>query len=465
MTLEERKKRFEEAKRVREQNKKEHEGGFFSSAKMENYECVALEPNKCKVIRLVGEIPESNNKTVFDSVIVKRSMIIGDDKKYFTLIWSNDPNHVWNRFVKTLVGKYTYDKETKHRDYENQNLESFKRFMTNGKENPSTYERGMQADTFYLFNCIDRSDDWCEKNKHTKLLCWDKTEVEKDDKTNTYYTYGIKKSLWTEIFDVKCTQMASYPSDIDFVIRRYNKKTAPSDSKYIDVYSPEEKSAIRQWGEKDGVDYYSMIHDEFLTDEEEKYTRYKLADVDWVSKPTPISVILNKIPNLIKLVDKEHGTNFYEEFVEEKAKELEELKEKHKEESEKEETSSKPTSTVKTSTEKSFHDLKEVESEDEEVVEEETVEDEDLPTEVEEPKKVEKVAKTIKAKKFDPMELKDIMPYVGKLSDEERDTIKGIDDNGNIIWVDENIATCPECGNDLHDGIESRCPFCGVEFQ
>lgn len=446
MTIEERKKRFEEAKRVREQNKKEHEGGF-SFGKMEEYECVALEPNKCKVIRLVGEIPESNNKTEFDSVMVKRSFVLGDDKKYFTLIWSNDPNHVWNRFVKTLVGKYSYDKETKHRDYENKNFESFKRYMTNGKENPSAYEKGMQADTFYLFNCIDRSDDWCEKNNHTKLLCWDKTEVEKDGKTNTYYTYGIKKSLWNEIFDVKCTQMASYPSDIDFVIRRYNKKTAPSDSKYIDVYSPEEKSAIRQWGEKDGVDYYSQIHDEFLTEKEESYTRYKLADVDWVSKPTPISVILNKLGNLIKLVDKEHDTNFYEEFVEEKGKELEELKAKQKE-SESSETSSKPTVAVETP-----HESEEVE----------VAEDEDLPTEVEEPKKVEKVAKAIKTKKFDPMELKEIMPYINKLSDKERDMIKGIDDNGNIEWADVEMAQCP-CGEDIPDAY-GLCPFCGSEFE
>lgn len=462
MTNEERKKRFEEAKRVREQNKKEHEGGF-SFGKMENYECVDLEPNKCKVVRLVGEIPESSNKTEFDSVMVKRSMIIGDDKKYFTLIWSNDPNHVWNRFVKTLVGKYTYDKETKHRDYENQNFESFKRFMTNGKENPSTYERGMQADTFYLFNCIDRSDDWCEKNKHTKMLCWDKSEVEKDGKTNTYHTYGIKKSLWTEIFDVKCTQMASYPSDIDFVIRRYTKKTAPSDSKYIDVYSPEEKSAIRQWGEKDNIDYYAMIHDEFLTKEEENYERYKLADVDWLSKPTPISVILNKIPNLIKLVDKEHGTNYYEEFVEEKGKELEELKAKQKKESEKEETSSKPTttSTVKTSTEKSFDDMDEVESEnEEEVVEEETTEDEDLPTEVEEPKPTKKVMKNAV---FNPMSLTKIFPSIANMSEEDLKLIVGYDEEKDEFkYSTSDLAQCPSCGRDIPDAW-SKCT-CGVEF-
>lgn len=457
MTIEERKKRFEEAKRVREQNKKEHEGGF-SFGKMEDYECVALEPNKCHVIRLIGEIPESNNKTEYDSVMVKRSLVVGDDGKYFTLIWNNDPNHVWNRFVKTLVGKYTYDKETKHRDYENKDLESFKRFMTNGKENPSPYERGMQADTFYLFNCIDRSDDWCEKNKHTKLLCWDKTESEKDGKTNTFYSYGIKKSLWNEIFDVKCTQMASYPSDIDFVIRRYTKKTAPSESKYVDVYSPEEKSAIRQWGEKDGVDYYSMIHDEFLTEEEESYTRYKLADVDWVSKSTPISVILNRLPNLIKLVDKEHGTNFYEEFVEEKGKELEILKAKQKEEEE----SSEKTST--TEEKPNFNTMKKVEVESEVDDEEESEiieEDEDLPTEVEEPKPTKKVMKTMA---FNPMSLTSLFPSITNMSEDDRKLIIGYDEeNDEFKYSTNDLAQCPSCGRDIPDSW-TKCT-CGVEFE
>ena len=365
---------------------------------------------------------------------------------------------------RTIIGKYTYDKENKTKIYANKGKPSFERFIRNGKkpEDCLASEKGMMTDTFYLFNCLDRTDDWCKENKHTKLLCWDSTTKEVDGKTVEYPTYGIKPSLYNNIFDEQCTALNRMYDEFDVVVKRLSKKLGDS---WIQVFSPEEKSKISQIG----LDPNKVTMN-YLSEEEESYEKYKLEDIPFVSRPTSVGYVLRVLGKLIKACDLDFGTNLYEEFVEYAEKEKKEWEVKKAETKETE-------STEDTSTE--------VESEDEiteettssetpsfdsmETVETESSDDEELPSEVEEPTStapIQKVAKVAKVAKFDPMSLVDKFPAIANMREEDRKLITGYNSETDKFTysVDENsLCMCPSCERDIPDPWAS-C-VCGVSFE
>lgn len=450
--------KFQQAKAKAEQAKNH---SSFPKEEVPEFKTCVLSKDKPKIIRLIGNSPLMR-ESVYDGLIVKRAFVKTDDDKWTTIILSDDRDNPVNKLWRTIIGKYTYDKENKTKIYANKGKPSFERFIRNGKkpEDCLASEKGMMTDTFYLFNCIDRTDSWCEENKHTKLLCWDSTTKEVDGKTVEYPTYGIKPSLYNNIFDEQCTALNRMYDEFDVVVKRLSKKLGDS---WIQVFSPEEKSKISQIG----LDPNKVTMN-YLSEEEENYEKYKLEDIPFVSRPTSASYVNRVLSKLIQQADIDFGTNLKEDFAEWIEKEKAEWESRKAETKETE-------STEDTSTE--------VESEEEEVTEEttstetpsfdsmETVETEEssdeLPSEVEEPTPtapIQKVAKVAKVAKFDPMSLKStILPFVDKLTDEERSHIVGINDDGSIKFDDET-ALCPQCGHEISDSINSACPFCGVEF-
>ena len=417
-----------------------------------------------KIIRLIGNSPLMR-ESVYDPLIVKRAFVKTDDDKWTTIILSDDRDNPVNKLWRTIIGKYTYDKENKTKIYANKGKPSFERFIRNGKkpEDCLASEKGMMTDTFYLFNCIDKTDSWCKENKHTKLLCWDSTTKEVDGKTVEYPTYGIKPSLYNNIFDEQCTALNRMYDEFDVVVKRLSKKLGDS---WIQVFSPEEKSKISQIG----LDPNKVTMN-YLSEEEENYEKYKLEDIPFVSRPTSVGYVLRVLGKLIKACDLDFGTNLYEEFVEYAEKEKKEWESRKAETKETE-------STEDTSTE--------VESENEEVTEEttstetpsfdsmENVEteessDDELPSEVEEPTPtapIQKVAKVAKVAKFDPMSLVDKFPAIANMREEDRKLITGYNSETDKFTysVDENdLCMCPSCERDIPDPWAS-C-VCGVSFQ
>ena len=461
MTAEEKAKerllKFQQAKAKAEQAKNH---SSFPKEEVPDFKTCVLSKDKPKIIRLIGNSPLMR-ESVYDGLIVKRAFVKTDDDKWTTIMLSDERDNPVNKLWRTIIGKYTYDKENKTKIYANKGKPSFERFIRNGKkpEDCLASEKGMMTDTFYLFNCLDRTDDWCEENKHTKLLCWDSTTKEVDGKTVEYPTYGIKPSLYNNIFDEQCTALNRMYDEFDVVVKRLSKKLGDS---WIQVFSPEEKSKISQIG----LDPNKVTMN-YLSEEEESYEKYKLEDIPFVSRPTSVGYVLRVLGKLIKACDLDFGTNLYEEFVEYAEKEKKEW------ESRKAETKE---------TESAEDTSAEVESEDEEVTEEttstetpsfdsmETVEtessdDEELPSEVEEPtptvtKKVVKTAKTV----FDPLSLKSEFPYIDKLRAEDLALITGYNSETNELTFKEgtDLAECP-CGCTIGDPFQS-CPKCGAVF-
>lgn len=448
--------KFQQAKAKAEQAKNH---SSFPKEEVPEFKTCVLSKDKPRIIRLIGNSPLMREEPT-DPIIVKRAFVKTDDDKWTTIIMSDDRDNPVNKLWRTIIGKYTYDKENKTKIYANKGKPSFERFIRNGKkpEDCLASEKGMMTDTFYLFNCIDRTDSWCEENKHTKLLCWDSTTKEVDGKTVEYPTYGIKPSLYNNIFDEQCTALNRMYDEFDVVVKRLSKKLGDS---WIQVFSPEEKSKISQIG----LDPNKVTMN-YLSEEEESYEKYKLEDIPFVSRPTSVGYVLRVLGKLIKACDLDFGTNLYEEFVEYAEKEKKEWEVKKAETKETE-------STEDTSTE--------VESEDEiteettssetpsfdsmETVETESSDDEELPSEVEEPaptvtKKVVKTAKTV----FDPLSLKSEFPYIDKLRAEDLALITGYNSETNELTFKEgtDLAECP-CGCTIGDPFQS-CPKCGAVF-
>ena len=131
MSSENRMERFKRAKEARERAEKEKANGSFGSVEVPQFQTVCLNPNKSHVIRFIGNAIEMSTEPT-DPIIVNRSMVKGDDDKWFTIIWSDDMEHPMNKLKKTVLGKYKWDNELKTRIYENKDFSTFKRFMSNG---------------------------------------------------------------------------------------------------------------------------------------------------------------------------------------------------------------------------------------------------------------------------------------------------------------------------------------------
>ena len=462
MTAEEKAKarlaKFQEAKKKAEEAKQH---GDFPKEDVPDFKVCVLKKDTPKILRLVGNSPLMR-ESVYDPLIVKRAFVKTDDDKWTTIIMSDDRDHPVNKLWRTIIGKYKYDKENKTKNFENKGKPSFERFIRNGKkvEDCLASEKGMMTDTFYLFNCIDRTDNWCAENKHTKLLCWDSTTKEIDGKTVEYPTYGIKPSLYNNIFDEQCTALNRMYDEFDVVVKRLSKKLGES---WIQIFSPEEKSKISQIG----LDPNKVTMN-YLTEDEENYEKYKLEDIPFISRPTSASYVNKVLGKLIKQADIDFGTNLqsdFAEWIEKEKKEWEAKKAETKETESAEDTSTEVESEDEEVTEEttstktpSFDSMENVETE-------ESSEDEELPSEVEEPtptvtKKVIKTAKTV----FDPLSLKSEFPYIDKLRAEDLALITGYNSETNELTFKEgtDLAECP-CGCTIGDPFMS-CPKCGAVF-
>lgn len=458
MTAEEKAKarlaKFQEAKKKAEQAKSH---GDFPKEDVPDFKVCVLKKDTPKILRLVGNSPLMR-ESVYDPLIVKRAFVKTDDDKWTTIIMSEDRDHPVNKLWRTIIGKYKYDKENKTKIFDNKGKPSFERFIHNGKkaEDCLASEKGMMTDTFYLFNCIDRTDNWCAENKHTKLLCWDSTTKEVDGKTVEYPTYGIKPSLYNNIFDEQCTALNRMYDEFDVVVKRLSKKLGES---WIQIFSPEEKSKISQIG----LDPNKVTMN-YLTEDEEAYGKYKLEDIPFVSRPTSATYVNRVLNKLILQADIDFGTNLKEDFaewIEKEKKEWESRKAETKETESAEDTSTEVESEDEvteetTSTETpNFDSMKTVETE--------SSEDDELPSEVEEPTPTV-TKKVVKTAKFDVTTLYNKFPALKTMSEEDRKLIIGYNaETDEFKYSTDELATCPECGREIPDPWKS-CS-CGVSFE
>lgn len=333
---------FELALQKRQQAEKEQAEAKNNSGNWGDYEqteTAGLVNDKEVVGRIIGNPIEVRSKST-DPKLILQSEVVKDDKKgYSKLNWpwveksgyiNPDPNWIVTRFMKKVFdGKWTkyteadidgkkivkregkiVNTETKSKYNEgefkhyNTNTEIFKLLKYGNSKEGELYPKNFEPSKRVVANWLDRMDDWCQVNKHFKLICAAKNpyEIKKEDgSTDTIYftSTGIPNSLYDMIID-HCKALGTL--DIDLVITKDNKLQAKYKVFDITDYPKYVSEASFKVGKKDA-----------LTDEEKSYVGY---DLDKLYKVSSYFKVKKVLGSRMALCDAELGTHFVAELDE-----------------------------------------------------------------------------------------------------------------------------------------------------
>lgn len=331
-----------QAKQSADENK--GQGGYTD---FEHVECLGLEDQKEKAFRIVGR-GFQNRKLPTDAKMIVQSSILNEDNKGYSkinwpVIFSDkkgdyipDPDWILTRlYNKVREGKWKkfedghIDEKTKKdgaMNYFHKDTTVFKRTESNMRDNPSAKEF---APKFYpskriVINVIDRHDDWCTVNKHTKELS---SKVGYSEKKNdngetvkvAFPELGVPKLCYDSIINHYLKTSGSFTS-IDTVII---KDTA---NKKYDIFDGMDERYLKP-------ETMALLNCNPLTAEEKEFALY---DFDNLYRVASYSKLKQKLGGLFKLCDIDLNTHFYDELVNLAKKEDEDKKanEKAKVESE-----------------------------------------------------------------------------------------------------------------------------------
>lgn len=294
----------------------------------EEQKWVGLEQGVYHVLRLVGNPPDSmtpgHKASVTDAHEIFYSEIKADDGKKFQLRLPvrgdlPDKDHLMWRIIDKVLTVQWVNKQKVYK-YEKQFPEIFNKVKFGGwsetepsEQKSRQYSKGWTGQKIVIQNVIDREDDWCKENKHTKLLARkidsktmpDGTVIEFPSKGIPSYGYIGKlgslintyKQTWEE-FDVaiKRTGIMTEPYSII-------NATAFKNGRIPEL--PEDKAAF-------------VSTEPSLTPEEAEYARY---EVGKLFAPCSYAKLDAKLGATIKMIDAAIGTNFYDQLQKLKAEE------------------------------------------------------------------------------------------------------------------------------------------------
>ena len=287
---------------------------------------VGLEQGKYHIMRIVGNPPESMTPGFkaadTDAHEIYYSEIKADDGKKFQLrlpVRGDLPEKdhlMWRIIDKVLT--VTWVNKVKTYKYQDKFPDIFNKVKFGGwdSSNPAEaknhqYSKGWTGQKIVLMNVIDREDNWCAENKHTKLLARQITTKQYPDGTIAEFvakgipSYGFLNKLGGLVANYKTWE------NYDIGVKRTGIKTEPyqiiNATAFVNGKIPE----IPQ-------DKIPLVNLGPLTDEEKAYERYNIAKL---FGPVTYAKIDTKLGASIKLIDACLGTNFYNELQTLKAEE------------------------------------------------------------------------------------------------------------------------------------------------
>ena len=318
--------------------KKEAENNKGNFIEFEHVECLGLEDQKEKAFRIVGR-GFQNRKLSTDAKMIMQSSIRTDDGKGYTKInwpisyienkgdYFPDPDWILTKLFNTVnKGKwYKYSagilkdsngqiyppdyinpitKKDGERLFDHKDTEIFMRINSNMRDNPSLKEF---APNFYpvkriVINVIDRMNDWCLINKHTKELSSKVSYVEKKNEKGeivkvSFSELGVPKLCYDGIINHYLKTSGSF-AQIDTVIVK------DSTNKKYDIYDAMDDRYLK---ETKGIASCNP-----LTEEEKSYELY---DFDNIYRIASYAKLKKNLTGLFKLCDIELETKFYDELV------------------------------------------------------------------------------------------------------------------------------------------------------
>lgn len=292
----------------------------------EEQKWVGLDQGKYHIMRVVGNPPESMTPgfkaSDTDAHEIFYSEIKADDGKKFQLrlpVRGDLPEKdhlMWRIIDKVLT--VTWTNKVKSYKYQEKFPEIFNKVKFGGwdSSNPAEaknhqYSKGWTGQKIVLLNVIDREDNWCAENKHTKLLARQITTKQYPDGSVAEFvskgipSYGFLNKLGGLVANYKTWE------NYDIGVKRTGIKTEPyqiiNATAFVNGKIPE----IPQ-------DKIPLVNLNPLTDEERAYERYNIAKL---FGPVTYNKIDAKLGATIKLIDACLGTNFYTELQTLKAEE------------------------------------------------------------------------------------------------------------------------------------------------
>lgn len=320
MDEKDRMKLFEQAlaKNQQEQADKETKRKGGGSFDFEKIEWVGLDDEKDAVIRILG-MPLELRNSPYDSKIVYTSKIVNDKGKHCHITWrADDENKLdesWllHKLYSTVMERKWVKYADDHKNEKGYNGEysdinkgrtSYERIKANSKEKEK-YPQKFYPKTRIAVNVIDRADDWCAKNNHTKALSSKHTFWQNDSQTGVpiYFTdTGIPKMLYdkimTDVISYRIKEKKTW-EDFDIVIRK-NSKVINDAYKVKDIFEEKVSDYAKKIGNANP-----------MTPVELKYEKY---DFDKLFKVSTYAKIKTHLTGLFKQVDADFGTTYYEEL-------------------------------------------------------------------------------------------------------------------------------------------------------
>jgi len=427
--------------------------------------------SKEKVFRPLGN-PEEVRELPSDAKIIFWSKII-TDKNSWKNIYSPGkfdekglykPDNDWilwrmyHEVMKSDFIAYT-DEEKKKKDYKRkdrrgndngyfepkyQHTPSFIRIDKNRKEGSKQFGHFYPKKRI-LLNVIDRMDDWCKTNKHSKILTSNLSpfefidETTKERKTIFFKDIGIPFQVYELIYQQVLEFRGSW--DLDLIINR--------------IQTGEQTTYVLRDAFEDKLSGLSkkLASREPLTSEEQSYERY---DFEKLFHPTYYLTLEKEFPKLFQQVDIDLGTKYWNE--------LQELVKIEKEELKKKQIENNSTSVQVNGNKENTHSS--VNEEVEEYKKEES-ESKKRSESVEEPvqkRRSESVEETIEDR------VKKLFPKFNSLpEDEQLSLIDSIIDikNGEAVYRDDvKLLACSKTCQNKHNLPDTilTCPKCAIQL-
>jgi hypothetical protein len=451
------------AREKRERRKQREENrGSGSGKEFVNPQMLGLAVNKDRserVFRIVGR-PYEERVDPSDAKFLYFSKFVKDDfSGYSNILWRTKDDEdglpeidtsfilyrLWKKATEYDWKEYTEEEKSQRQDdrngekiFKHAHTKTFQR-ITSNKANWDSYPKAVEIKKRVVMNVIDRQDNWCQENKHSKILFAKVDRYTPNGSTEEIeraHEYGVPNMfydiLWEEV--VRHWGWDENGIPVDIVATATGK--IPNAYK---IYDAEDTKRIEDSSAK-------IASTKPLTQEEMSYELY---DLDDIYKECSHYKLKENLIGLFKQCDADFGTNFTEELLELAKEEEKEYNESQK---------------AKQSEEKK----------------EEREDPQPAPQDKDEPE--ERPARESREEKSEQEEVDfekvlSMLPNWDKLSELDKEDIKnGIEDiEGFVIRYKSDVKPVPcddanckfpesEIGTMLPSTV-INCPVCGMKFE
>lgn len=310
---------------IESQKQKEAEhgssGGSGGAYQGETVKFCAAPQKGHAIVRFIGAAPRDDGQPSvhpYDAIERHISKIKDDKGKDMYLILPTrkdilSDDHIMWRIISKVKEKEWINKKSvfvNQIDAQGNEREAWK-IVSKGGFKPEdgkkyTFASGWDAPKMLLINCIDRLDNWCKENKHTKVFS---RNVYISDTGAEFPDWGVKANGFLTRLVENLGKYGSWSKYDSYVIR-----TGVKDNPWK-IINATGMIAANMAAELEGIteaEKKLVSLEPGLTDEEKYYDTY---DLEKNFKVSSYNKLLTRLGGQVKAIDADLGTRFFEELT------------------------------------------------------------------------------------------------------------------------------------------------------